>query len=198
MARYLVNTIFGPTVQGEGALIGTPCAFLRFSRCNLWDGREENRYLAECKICDTDFLEYKKMTANQIVSELKFYKNYAEWLVVSGGEPLLQFDFNLASQLKDWKLCIETNGTQAIDFEVDHLSFSPKTKKERIKLKKCDSLKILWPDPLGLLQEFDSFPAKKRFLQPIDGQVNSTLDKLYELEGRYVLSPQLHKYIGVK
>ncbi|MAK37117.1 MAG: hypothetical protein CMC15_13265 [Flavobacteriaceae bacterium] len=196
--NYLVNKIFGPTVQGEGALIGMPCAFLRLSQCNLWDGREDNRHLAECKICDTDFLESKKMTANQIVKELKSYKNYAEWLVVSGGEPLLQFDFNLASQLDEWKICVETNGTQAIDFDVDHISFSPKTKKECIKLKKCDSLKILWPDPLGLLQEFDSFPAKKRFLQPIEGQVNSTLNKLYELGGRYVLSPQLHKYIGVQ
>ena len=194
----MVNKIFGPTVQGELALIGTPCAFLRFSKCNLWDGREENRHLAECKICDTDFLEYKKMTAEQIVKKLKTYRNYAEWLVVSGGEPLLQFDFNLASQLGEWKICVETNGTQAIDFDVDHISFSPKTKKESIKLKKCDSLKILYPDPLGLLREFDSFPAKKRFLQPIDGQISSTLDKLYELGGRYALSPQLHKYIGVQ
>ena len=196
--NYLVNKIFGPTVQGEGALMGTPCAFLRFSKCNLWDGREESRHLAECKICDTDFLAYKKMTAEQIVSELKPYRNYAEWVVVSGGEPLLQFEFELARHLfHDWKICIETNGTQSLDFDVDHISFSPKTKRGFIKLKKCDSLKILWPDPLGLLQEFDSFPAKKRFLQPIDGQVNSTLDKLYELGGRYVLSPQLHKYIGV-
>ena len=93
---YLIHTIFGPTIQGEGALMGTPCAFLRLSKCNLWDGKEESRHLAECKICDTDFLEYKKMTAGQIVSELKFYKNYAEWLVVSGGEPLLQFDFNFS------------------------------------------------------------------------------------------------------
>jgi|15BtaG_2_1085339.scaffolds.fasta_scaffold24921_2 organic radical activating enzyme len=195
--KYKIKDIFGPTIQGEGALMGTPCAFLRFSKCNLWDGREESRHLAECKICDTDFLEYKKMTAEQIVKKLKPYRNYAEWLVVSGGEPLLQFDFNLASQLDEWKICVETNGTQAIDFQVDHVSFSPKTKMERIKLKKCDSLKILWPDPLGLLQEFDSFPAKKRFLQPINGQISSTLDKLYELGGRYLLSPQLHKYIGV-
>ena len=195
---YLVHEIFGPTVQGEGALIGTPCVFLRFSKCNLWDGREETRQFAECKICDTDFFSYTKMTGKEIVNKLKPYKNYANWLVVSGGEPLLQFDFNLARQLySDWHICLETNGTQPLNFDVDHISFSPKTRRDKIRIEQCDSLKILWPDPLGLLKEFDSFPAQHRFLQPIDCQVTPVLDKLYELGGRYLLSPQLHKYIGV-
>ena len=187
---YLIHEIFGPTIQGEGALIGTPCVFLRFSQCNLWDGREETRQFATCKICDTEFLSYTKMTAREIVDKLKTYKQYANWLVVSGGEPLLQFDFELVRQLySDWQICLETNGTQSLEFDVDHLSFSPKTLLNEIRIKRCDSLKILWPDPLGLLKEFDSFPAQHRFLQPIDCQIKPVLDKLYELGGRYVLSP---------
>lgn len=67
------------------------------------------------------------MTAKEIVRTLKPYKQYAKWLVVSGGEPLLQFDFELARHLySDWRICVETNGTQPLDFDVDHLSFSPK------------------------------------------------------------------------
>ena len=43
------------TLQGEGAHTGRPAVFVRFSGCNLWSGREEDRHNAICKFCDTDF-----------------------------------------------------------------------------------------------------------------------------------------------
>jgi 7-carboxy-7-deazaguanine synthase len=52
---YTVKEIFY-TLQGEGAQTGRPAVFLRFSGCNLWTGREEDRAAAECSFCDTDFV----------------------------------------------------------------------------------------------------------------------------------------------
>jgi 7-carboxy-7-deazaguanine synthase len=52
---YTVKEIFY-TLQGEGAQVGRPAVFCRFTGCNLWSGREEDRAAASCKFCDTDFV----------------------------------------------------------------------------------------------------------------------------------------------
>src|SRR5258706_2468888 len=52
---YTVKEIFY-TLQGEGAQTGRAAVFCRFSGCNLWSGREEDRSRAVCRFCDTDFV----------------------------------------------------------------------------------------------------------------------------------------------
>ncbi|ABS05844.1 7-carboxy-7-deazaguanine synthase [Kineococcus radiotolerans] len=52
---YLLKEIFY-TLQGEGTHAGRPAVFCRFSRCNLWTGREKDRARAICTFCDTDFV----------------------------------------------------------------------------------------------------------------------------------------------
>ena len=54
---YSVKEIFY-TLQGEGARSGRPAVFCRFSGCNLWSGREEDRGKGAggCSAwCDTEF-----------------------------------------------------------------------------------------------------------------------------------------------
>jgi organic radical activating enzyme len=51
---YSVKEMFY-TLQGEGTNTGRPAVFCRFSGCNLWTGREEDRSTAICQFCDTDF-----------------------------------------------------------------------------------------------------------------------------------------------
>ena len=51
---YSVKEIFY-TLQGEGRRAGRPAVFRRFTVCNLWSGREEDRVNAVCQYCDTDF-----------------------------------------------------------------------------------------------------------------------------------------------
>src|SRR3954462_194807 len=52
---YTVREIFY-TLQGEGFHAGRPAVFCRFSGCNLWTGREDDRHRAICTFCDTDFV----------------------------------------------------------------------------------------------------------------------------------------------
>ena len=52
---YRVKEIFY-TLQGEGVQAGRPAVFCRFSGCNLWSGRPEDRDTAKCRFCDTDFV----------------------------------------------------------------------------------------------------------------------------------------------
>jgi organic radical activating enzyme len=52
---YAVKEIF-LTLQGEGMQAGRRAVFLRFTGCNLWTGREQDRAGAQCNFCDTDFV----------------------------------------------------------------------------------------------------------------------------------------------
>jgi organic radical activating enzyme len=52
---YTVKEIYY-TLQGEGMQAGRAAVFCRFTGCNLWSGREEDRFKAICQFCDTDFI----------------------------------------------------------------------------------------------------------------------------------------------
>ncbi len=52
---YAVKELFY-TLQGEGGNTGRAAVFCRFTGCNLWTGRPEDRLRAVCQFCDTDFV----------------------------------------------------------------------------------------------------------------------------------------------
>ncbi len=98
---YTVKEVFY-TLQGEGANTGRPAVFLRFAGCNLWTGREEDRSSAICQFCDTDFLGGTKFATADLLAAVVS----AEWrsadrpfVVITGGEPLLQLDQPLIDAL---------------------------------------------------------------------------------------------------
>ena len=203
--RYGVHKIFGPTIQGEGGMTGTVCHFVRLSGCNMWDGRQETREASHCPFCDTDFFSHRMLEASEIVAELDAL-NSAEWVTVSGGEPLLQVDpeFVQTLQAGGYKVAIETNGTRPTGLAFDYLTMSPKLPEPQTAVRKCDSLKVLWPhpDPRITPESFDCIEAGVKYLQPIDGEayeenLRSAIAKLYELRG-WRLSLQTHKLIEVE
>src|SRR5438046_4424602 len=55
MPNYTVKEIFY-TLQGEGFHTGRSAVFCRFSGCNLWTGREDDRHKSVCTFCDTEFV----------------------------------------------------------------------------------------------------------------------------------------------
>ena len=211
---YGIHEIFGPTIQGEGPLAGTPCVFIRFAGCNMWDGRPETREESQCPFCDTDFLSKTKMTVEEIVQRVKdLTGNYSvQWVWVSGGEPALQFDIGLGRALRraGYQIGMETNGTRQLgDLErntINHLVVSPKMPWDFMWIKQADTLKLLYPHPNPKItpEAFSSFAAAHRYLQPIDPgeaegwarNTQDTIQRLLDLPG-WRLSVQTHKYIGV-
>lgn len=154
---YAVHSIFGPTIQGEGPLAGVVCMFIRFAGCNMWDGRPETREASQCPFCDTDFFKGERMDVFEILAKFRsqsFGVPWPKWVWISGGEPMLQLDENLLTQLKSQlgvKIAVETNGTKSISFEIenliDHLTVSPKLPPEETVVKYADTLKVLFPHP---------------------------------------------------
>lgn len=218
MKTYLVNESFGPTIQGEGKGTGEVVLFLRFAGCNKWSGRAEDKATSACPFCDTDFNGGDKLTAQQIVERLLRLdpSNEIETLVVSGGEPTLQLDEELAQELaKYWYVYVETNGSRefkqgVINF-IDHVSCSPKQSPAETVIQRIDSLKLLHPPESferGINAFSDDEPFQNRygnpetFIQPVMDQnyeqnLESTLKVCYA-NPKVRLSVQLHKTLGVK
>ena len=123
---YTVKEIYY-TLQGEGANAGRAAVFLRFAGCNLWSGLEEDRSVAVCRFCDTDFVGTsgpgggKFATAGELAAAVARQwphdvpTHIRRFVVCTGGEPLLQMDAALVQALRDvgFEIAIETNGTLA-------------------------------------------------------------------------------------
>src|SRR5437667_9126191 len=134
---YAVKEIFY-TLQGEGANTGMPAVFCRFAGCNLWSGREKDRADAVCRFCDTDFVGTvgpgggRFATADELTRAVESAWPEAsqghQFVVCTGGEPLLQLDAPLLEVLHErgFRVAIETNGTQHVPDGVDWVCVSPK------------------------------------------------------------------------
>jgi len=118
---YAVKEIF-LTLQGEGAHAGRTSVFCRFSGCNLWTGRDQDRPEAVCKFCDTDFVGMDGTLGGRYANAEKLASTIAaQWegppehryTVLTGGEPLLQVDPALIDALhaRGFTIAVETNGT---------------------------------------------------------------------------------------
>jgi organic radical activating enzyme len=201
--RYLVKEMFGPTLQGEGAHAGRPCVFLRFAACNL-----------ECTWCDTDFAAEGavKLTSDEIVARLvELDTHRARMVVVTGGEPTLQWDAALSTAIKDagFRIHMESNGTRAPAGAVDWLTVSPKPQFHTGSLSlagdvRASELKVVIDDTVDG-ETLDRYAARYAcdhyFAQPcMDDRYQEHLAKtiaLVQARPRWRLSIQLHKILGV-
>lgn len=210
--KYAVKEMFF-TLQGEGFHSGRPAVFCRFSGCNLWNGREEDRENAICTFCDTDFVGTDGQNGGKYVAAELTEKILELWpgkkstdifLVCTGGEPLLQLDDALIRHLHENEItiAIETNGTLKAPEGIDWICVSPKADTE-IVLDYADELKLVYPQVVDEAQpeNYADFPADNFFLQPLDSEnleVNTQRTLRYCLEHpQWSLSLQTHKILGI-
>ncbi len=176
---YSVKEIFY-TLQGEGAQAGRPAVFCRFSGCNLWSGREQDRASAVCRFCDTDFvgtdgvLGDKYPDAGQLAavidSQWPVARTGKKYVVFTGGEPLLQLDKPLIDALHafGFEIAIETNGTLPVPAGVDWICVSPKAEAPLV-VDRGHELKVVIPQHGQNLSHYASLAFTHFFLQPMDG-----------------------------
>ena len=210
MGQYKVKEMYY-TLQGEGAQAGRPAVFLRFTGCNLWSGREEDRADAICKFCDTDFVGMDgnlggKYDAEQLATTvLNLWPPHQahHYVVCTGGEPLLQLDEALIEALheKGFEVGIETNGTIQPPKGIDWICMSPKANTE-IVLQKGNELKLVVRQEGISPEQFEHWDFDHFFLQPMDGPYLDIFTKWaigYCLQHpKWRLSVQTHKIIGIR
>jgi len=208
---YAVKEIF-LTLQGEGAHAGRAAVFCRFSGCNLWSGREEDRASATCRFCDTDFvgtdgtLGGRYATADMLADTVA-----AQWtgtasnryVVLTGGEPLLQVDtaFVDALHARGFEIGMETNGTIEPPDGIDWLCVSPKA-GTTLRIRKGHELKLVYPQPENDPADFAGLAFERFSLQPMDGP--DVADNTARAVGyclrhpQWRLSLQTHKTLGIR
>jgi 7-carboxy-7-deazaguanine synthase len=207
---YKVKEIFY-TLQGEGAQAGRAAVFCRFTGCNLWSGREEDRDKAICKFCDTDFWgtdglnggRYDAVSLAEKVISLWHNKAVGKpYVVCTGGEPLLQLDEPLiaAFHAVGLEVAVETNGTIEAPAGLDWVCVSPKSNTD-ILLTKGHELKLVYPQMDALPERFQNFDFQYFFLQPMDSPLRDSNTKAcvqYCLDNpQWRISLQTHKLLDI-
>jgi len=193
---YSVKEIF-LTLQGEGMQAGRRSVFLRFSGCNLWSGREQDRHEAQCTFCDTDFVgtngenggRYEAEPLADKVAELwgepgriaggnplscresgQSGSDQTRLVVITGGEPMLQLDEPLIAALhaRRFEVAVETNGTLPAPPGLDWICVSPKAGTEVVQ-RRGNELKLVWPQPGIDPHDLSGWAFDHWLIQPLDG-----------------------------
>lgn len=173
---YAVKEIF-LTLQGEGVHAGRRAVFLRFTGCNLWTGREEDRATAVCQFCDTDFVGMDGENGGRYDAEALAAKVAALWgegierryVVLTGGEPMLQVDDAVVDALhnQNFEIAIESNGTLPVHPGIDWVCISPKAGSEVVQ-QSGDELKLVWPQAGSDVEMLEKWDFGHFLLQPMD------------------------------
>lgn len=207
---YAVKEIF-KTLQGEGAQAGRPAVFCRFAGCNLWSGREADREGAACRFCDTDFVGTDGPGGGRFATAAALAAAVAaawgpepqrRYVVLTGGEPLLQLDAALLEALHEagFTCAVETNGTLAPPPGLDWICVSPKAGAP-LALTGGDELKLVFPQAGLDPQAFAGLAFDHFFLQPMDSPErlgNTRAAIAYCLaHPQWRLSLQTHKVLGI-
>jgi 7-carboxy-7-deazaguanine synthase len=207
---YAVKELF-LTLQGEGVQAGRRAVFLRFAGCNLWSGREEDRGSATCQFCDTDFVGTdgdgggKFATADQLADAVsaKWGDGERSYVVITGGEPMLQLDAALVDALhaRGIEIGVESNGTIAAIPGIDWLCVSPKA-GSRVVQRSGDELKLVWPQPGSDWQAMESWDFAHLLIQPMDNANraanHSDSIAFVMAHPRWRLTTQTHKALGLR
>ncbi|HEY1042404.1 MAG TPA: 7-carboxy-7-deazaguanine synthase [Telluria sp.] len=208
---YSIKEMFY-TLQGEGAHAGRPAVFCRFSGCNLWTGREDDRASAICQFCDTDFVgtdgegggkfRDAEALAERIDSLWPQSHQVNKYVVFTGGEPLLQLDAPLidAMHARGFTIAIETNGTLPVPPGVDWICVSPKMGSTLV-VEKGNEIKVVIPQAGQDLAAYEQLEFDNFFVQPMDGPLAAFNTKLAietcKSNPRWKLSIQTHKLLQI-
>lgn len=211
MPSYKIKEIFY-TLQGEGAQAGRPAVFCRFSGCNLWSGREEDRHKAICQFCDTDFWGTDGENGGRYASAKELTGKIASlwpdrqigkpYVVCTGGEPMLQLDQALVDALHaaGFEIAVETNGTIEAPAGVDWICVSPKANTDII-ITQGQELKLVYPQVNALPPQYEALDFEHFYLQPMDGEQteqNTQACVTYCMEHpKWKLSLQTHKFLNI-
>lgn len=211
---YAVKEVFY-TLQGEGSHAGRPAVFCRFAGCNLWSGREADRAGAQCRFCDTDFVGTDGTGGGRFADAPTLAAHVAahwpaapaadgrRFVVLTGGEPLLQVDAALLDALhaQDFEIAVESNGTVAAPPGIDWLCVSPKAGAPLVQCS-GQELKVVVPQEGIDLAALEGLDFAQRRVQPMDGPdlaANTDWAVRWCLEHpRWRLSLQTHKLLGIR
>jgi len=124
-----VIEIFGPTIQGEGAMIGVKTMFVRFGGCDFRCGRCDSMHAVDPNAVKANANWLTQEDIFRVLLEAK-YQTGVSWVTLSGGNPTM-WDLSLLTELCEEagiRIAVETQGSIWRDWlrNVSQLTISPK------------------------------------------------------------------------
>jgi len=208
---YAVKELF-LTLQGEGVNAGRRAVFVRFAGCNLWSGREADRATAVCRFCDTDFVGTNGIgggrfgDAHALVEAVERAwgaGREARFVVLTGGEPMLQIDDALVDALHaaGFHIAMESNGTLPAHPGLDWVCISPKAGSTVVQTS-GDELKLVWPQAGSDVEAMERWRFANFLVQPLDdpfAEANRAAAVEFAMtRPKWRLSLQTHKLLGLR
>jgi organic radical activating enzyme len=154
---YALTELF-TSIQGEGPAVGRRATFVRFAGCNL-----------ACPFCDTNHQRRHEYSGPELLREIcvRVGQCKSAYVVLTGGEPLLQVDHELLWALlhQGLEVGIESNGSWAAGaaygvglgpdgiepLDRCELVVSPKGPEvDPLLIKRAAALKVVYPFPVNV------------------------------------------------
>ncbi|WP_320036014.1 7-carboxy-7-deazaguanine synthase QueE [Halarcobacter sp.] len=200
-----INEIFGPTIQGEGKLVGTPSIFIRFGKCNMKCVGFNVEYetpsgIKKCS-CDSYYAvdtafkdQWHKMSTEDIIKKVEELKpNYNVDIVITGGEPLLYWNNEeFQSLLKyyienNYKITIETNASLDIEFTKEYqkeilFSMSVKLSNSLEPIKKRINNNTLTKILENTKDSYLKFVIDKKFIKEATKEIDNIVNEIPKAE----------------
>jgi len=183
--KYPVIEVFGPTIQGEGAMAGRPTHFIRMGGCDY-----------RCHWCDTEYAvipeqvrkNAKKLTYLEITEQVMALPQGPEWVTLSGGNPALHQLDSVVIDLhrNQFKVAVETQGSMWKPWltKVDQLTISPKPPSSRMHSIK--NLQLLEEFMESMMQQY---PIESRVCLKIPVIGDEDYEFAIMVHGRYKKVP---------
>lgn len=186
------------TIQGEGAHTGKPAYFIRTAGCDV-----------NCWWCDVkeswDEEKHPGIRTGELVESA--VKSGAEFVVITGGEPLLHNLEPLTVRLKQegLKVHIETSGSSPLSGHLDWVTLSPKRFKKPLdeNFPYVDELKIIVlknKDLQWAEENAAKCPADTKLLLQPEWDTPSSIQLIVNYvkkNPQWGISLQTHKFINV-
>ena len=183
------------SIQGEGTQVGMPCIFIRLHGCNL-----------SCSFCDEDLHKgsFAELSFDAILKQIKQFPSHN--VVITGGEPTI-YDLNGFIEFLQaymYTVAIETNGYNFSNVSsANWVTYSPKN-WDKIEQNGYDEVKFVvnTKSKMEKILNFKSY--KPIFIQPQNEKNKPNFENLnFSIEfvknhPNYILSVQLHKFLGVE
>ena len=201
-----INEIFGPTIQGEGKLVGTPSIFIRFGKCNFncvgFDVEYETPSGIKKCGCDSFYAvdkEFKDSWTNyksyeEIVKEVDELTKqssaiYKMDIVITGGEPFLYWSKDEFQKLLKYyineghKVTIETNASLNLNFTHDYqkeiiFSMSVKLSNSLESLKKRVNYETLNKILSKTQDSYLKFVIDTKILEDAKNEIKTILENI--------------------
>lgn len=183
------------SIQGEGVHVGVPSIFIRLHGCNL-----------SCSFCD-ELLhkgEYEELSYDEILECIKAYPS--THVILTGGEPSIYplEGFIEYLQAHMYFVAVETNGYNFSHIvTANWVTYSPKD-WDAIAKNGYDEIKFVVDEssPVEKILNFTSY--KPIFIQPQNDTDRPNMKNVrfclefVKAHPQFILSAQLHKFLGVE